>query len=35
MAGDRLDDQTILLVEDEPFIQMDVQQWLEATGARV
>jgi DNA-binding response OmpR family regulator len=35
MAADRLDDHTILLVEDEPFIQMDVQQWLEATGARV
>ena len=35
MATDRLDDQTILLVEDEPFILMDVQQALEAVGGRV
>ena len=32
---DRLDDHTILLVEDEPFIQMDIQQCLEVAGARV
>lgn len=35
MATDRLDDHIILLVEDEPFIQLDVQQGLEAAGARV
>ena len=35
MATDRLDDQTILLVEDEPFILMDVQQALEQLGGRV
>jgi DNA-binding response OmpR family regulator len=32
---DRLDDHTILLVEDEPFILMDIQQALEEAGARV
>jgi DNA-binding NtrC family response regulator len=31
----RLDNQTILLVEDEPFILLDVQQALEEVGARV
>ena len=35
MAIDRLNDHTILLVEDEPFIQMDIQECLEAEGARV
>jgi DNA-binding NtrC family response regulator len=35
MVTDRLDDQTILLVEDEPFILMDVQEALEEAGARV
>lgn len=35
MATDRLDDHTILLVEDEPYIQMDIQQGLEEAGARV
>ena len=35
MATDRLNDHTILLVEDEPFIQMDIQQCLEAAGAHV
>ena len=35
MAADRLDDHTILLVEDEPFILIDVQQGLESAGARV
>ena len=35
MAIDRLNDHTILLVEDEPFIQMDIQECLEAAGARV
>lgn len=32
---ERLDDQTILLVEDEPFILADIQQELEKVGARV
>ena len=35
MATDRLDNHLILLVEDEPFIQMDIQQGLEEAGARV
>jgi DNA-binding response OmpR family regulator len=35
MAIERLDDQTILLVEDEPFILMDVQHALEELGGRV
>jgi DNA-binding response OmpR family regulator len=34
-AMERLDDQTILLVEDEPFILADIQQELEKVGARV
>lgn len=32
---DRLDDQIILLVEDEPIILADIQQELEKVGARV
>ncbi|MFA5901061.1 MAG: response regulator [Hyphomicrobium sp.] len=32
---DRLDGHSVLLVEDEPFILLDVQQGLEAAGARV
>ena len=32
---DRLDDQVILLVEDEPFILADIQQELERAGAHV
>ncbi len=35
MAIERLDDQIILLVEDEPFILADIQQALENVGARV
>ena len=35
MATERLSDHTILLVEDEPFIQMDIQECLEAAGAHV
>jgi DNA-binding response OmpR family regulator len=35
MATDRLDNHLILLVEDEPFIQMDIQRGLEEAGARV
>ena len=35
MPTTRLDNQTILLVEDEPFILLDVQQALEEVGARV
>ena len=35
MATDRLDNHLILLVEDELFIQMDIQQGLEEAGARV
>jgi CheY-like chemotaxis protein len=31
----RLDEHTILLVEDEPFILMEVQRVLETAGARV
>ena len=32
---ERLDNHTILLVEDEPYIQIDIQECLEAAGARV
>ena len=35
MATDQLNDHAILLVEDEPFIQMDIQECLEAAGACV
>ena len=35
MAIDRLDAQTILVVEDEPFILLEIQRILEEVGARV
>lgn len=35
MATDRLDAQTILVVEDEPFILLEIQRTLEEVGARV
>ena len=35
MSDDRLDDHTVLLVEDEPFILEDVKSALEEAGARV
>jgi DNA-binding NtrC family response regulator len=35
MAIDRLDAQTILVVEDEPFILLEIQRTLEEVGARV
>ena len=35
MAADRLDAQTILVDEDEPFILLEIQRILEEVGARV
>jgi DNA-binding response OmpR family regulator len=35
MTLDRLDTQTILVVEDEPFILMEIERTLEDAGARV
>jgi DNA-binding response OmpR family regulator len=35
MAVDRLDAQTILVVEDEPFILLEIQRILEEVGATV
>ncbi|MTD93167.1 response regulator [Hyphomicrobium sp. xq] len=35
MSTDRLDAQTILVVEDEPFILLEIQRILEEVGARV
>jgi DNA-binding NtrC family response regulator len=35
MSIDRLDAQTILVVEDEPFILMEIQRTLEDAGAQV
>jgi DNA-binding NtrC family response regulator len=35
MAADRLDAQTILVVEDEPFILLEIQRILEEAGAGV
>ena len=35
MAVDRLDEQTILVVEDEPFILLEIQRILEEVGACV
>jgi CheY-like chemotaxis protein len=35
MATDRLDAQTILVVEDEPFILLEIRRTLEEVGARV
>jgi DNA-binding response OmpR family regulator len=35
MAIERLDEQTILVVEDEPFILLEIQRTLEEAGASV